>query len=65
MGDWAVKVASGDPEFAGTDVYYELQGFDKPTIARIQAQKRANASAQAQDAAMTTLFGGGANADTA
>ena len=42
MGDWAVKVAQGDPEFAGTDVYYEMQGFDKPTIARIQAQKRRN-----------------------
>ena len=42
MGDWAVKVAAGDPDFAGTDVYYEMQGFDKPTIARIQAQKRRN-----------------------
>ena len=42
MGDWAVKMAQGDPEFAGTDVYYEMQGFDKPTIARIQAQKRRN-----------------------
>lgn len=65
MGDWAVKVAAGDPDFAGTDVYYEMQGFDKPTIARIQAQKRANASAQAQDAMVSTLFGGGVNADTA
>lgn len=42
MGDWAVKVSQGDPDFAGTDVYYELQGFDKPTIARIQAQKKRN-----------------------
>lgn len=42
MGDWAVKLATADPDFAGTDVYYELQGFDKPTIARIQAQKRRN-----------------------
>lgn len=65
MGDWAVKMAQGDPEFAGTDVYYELQGFDKPTIARIQAQKKANAAAQAQNAVMSTMFGGGANADTA
>lgn len=65
MGDWAAKVAAGDPAFAGTDVYYEMQGFDKPTIARIQAQKKANAAAQAQNAAMSTLFGGGVNADTA
>ncbi len=42
MGDWAVKLAAADPDFAGTDVYYELQGFDAPTIARIQAQKRRN-----------------------
>jgi len=42
MGDWAVKLATADPDFAGTDVYYEMQGFDKPTIARIQAQKRRN-----------------------
>jgi hypothetical protein len=42
-----------------------MQGFDKPTIARIQAQKKANAAAQAQNAAMSTLFGGGVNADTA
>ena len=41
MGDWAVKVAQADPEFAGSDVFYEMQGFDKPTIARIQAQKKA------------------------
>lgn len=42
MGDWAVKLAQADPEFAGTDAFYEMQGFDKPTIARIQAQKRRN-----------------------
>ncbi len=45
MGDWAVKLAQSDPDFAGTDVYYEMQGFDKPTIARIQAQKRRNSGA--------------------
>ena len=42
MGDWAVKNGTVDPGFVGTDVYYEMQGFDKPTIARIQAQKRRN-----------------------
>lgn len=65
MGDWAVKLATADPMFAGTDAFYEMQGFDKPTIARIQAQKKANAEAQAANAAMTAMFGGGANADTA
>ena len=47
MGDWAVKLASADPAFAGTDAFYEMQGFDKPTIARIQAQKRANRGIEA------------------
>ena len=42
MGDWAVKIAAADASFAGTDVFYEMQGLDKPTIARIQAQKRRN-----------------------
>ncbi len=65
MGDWAVKLAQADSAFAGTDAFYEMQGFDKPTIARIQAQKRENAAAQAQNDVMSTLFGGGANADTA
>ena len=52
MGDWAVKLATADPTFAGTDVYYEMQGFDKPTIARIQAQKRRNRGANVLDALM-------------
>ena len=52
MGDWAVKLATADPQFAGTDAFYEMQGFDKPTIARIQAQKRRNRGT----AAMTDLF---------
>ena len=42
MGDWAVKQAQAVPAFAGTDVYWEMQGMDKPTIARIQAQMRRN-----------------------
>lgn len=60
MGDWAVKLATADSDFAGTDAFYEMQGFDKPTIARIQAQKRANAAASATDAMVATLFGGSA-----
>lgn len=65
MGDWAVKIAQADRAFAGTDVFYEMQTIDKPTIARIQAQKKANEAAQAQNAVMSTIFGGGVNADTA
>ena len=58
MGDWAVKLATADPQFAGTDAFYEMQGFDKPTIARIQAQKRRNRGANVIDALI-----GGANGD--
>ena len=65
MGDWAVKIATADPDFAGTDVFYEMQTIDKPTIARIQAQKKANAEAEATNAMVSTLFGGEVNADTA
>lgn len=42
MADAAVKLATAVPSFAGTDVFWEMQGFDKPTIARIQAQQRGN-----------------------
>lgn len=42
--DAAMKIASIDEGFAGTDVFYEMVGFDQATIARVKAQKR---SAQA------------------
>lgn len=38
--DAAMKMASVDPDFAGTDAFYEMCGLDAETIARIQAQKR-------------------------
>ena len=45
--DAAVKIASADQSFAGTQVFYEMLGFDKPTIARIMsetARQRATAA---------------------
>ena len=38
--DAAVKIASADPSFAGTQVFYEMLGFDAPTIARIDGERR-------------------------
>ena len=35
-----MKIASVDEGFAGTDVFYEMVGFDQATIARVKAQKR-------------------------
>jgi len=40
--DAAMKIASVDEGFAGTDVFYEMVGFDQATIARVKAQKRRN-----------------------
>ena len=42
--DAAMKIASVDDGFAGTDVFYEMTGFDQATIARIKAQKRRSAA---------------------
>lgn len=43
--DAATKIASVAEGFAETDVFWEMQGFDKPTIARIMAQQRRNMGA--------------------
>ena len=40
--DAAAKIASVAEGFADTEVFWEMQGFDKPTIARIIAQRRRN-----------------------
>ena len=37
--DAALKIASARPEFASTDVFLEMTGFDKSDIARIKAQE--------------------------
>jgi hypothetical protein len=46
MADFAVKVASVDPSFAGTDVFYERLGFTEDERARIKADKRSAAGRQ-------------------
>ena len=53
--DAAMKIASADGGFAGTDVFYEMVGLDQPTIARLRSE-RARA---ATDAAISAMFGGG------
>lgn len=40
MADVVIKTTTADPSFGGTDVFYEMLGFDAPTIARINASKR-------------------------
>lgn len=43
--DAATKIAAVSEGFAQTEVFWEMQGFDKPTIARIMAQQRRNMGA--------------------
>lgn len=38
--DAAIKIASGRPEFAHTDVFLEMVGFDQADIRRIKAQEQ-------------------------
>ena len=40
MADAAIKIASVRPNFAQTDVFAEMMGFDKADIRRIKAQER-------------------------
>ena len=37
--DAAIKIASARPNFAGTDVFLEMLGFDKADIRRIKAEE--------------------------
>lgn len=37
--DAAIKIATSDPDFAQTDIFYEMQGFDQADIRRIKEQK--------------------------
>lgn len=40
--DAAMKIASVNPEFARTDVFFEMVGFDRATISRVNSQMRMN-----------------------
>jgi hypothetical protein len=59
--DAATKIAAACDGFASTDVFWEMQGFDKPTIARIQAQMKSAAARNNVVAAMAAF--GGRNGD--
>lgn len=43
--DAAIKIATADPTFGGTEVFYEMLGFDAPTIARIMSERNRNMGA--------------------
>lgn len=52
--DAALKIASVNPAFAGTDVFFEMVGFDQATISRANSQMRMNQARQSVGGA----FGG-------
>ena len=59
--DAVVKIASVDPSFAGTDVFYSLLGLDSATIRQIQDQKTRNAG----QAMLADILKGGSNGNDA
>lgn len=59
QADSMIKIASADPDFAGTGVFYEQLGFDESTRERIMSEKTRNRSA----AAIGALFGGKVSGD--
>jgi hypothetical protein len=54
--DAAMKIATVNPAFAGTDVFFEMVGFDQATISRVNSQMRMN-QARANVAAQPILMG--------
>jgi hypothetical protein len=44
--DAAMKIASVNPAFASTEVFFEMVGFDQATIARVNSQMRMNQARQ-------------------
>ncbi len=58
--DAAMKIASADEGFAGTDVFYEMVGLDQATIARLRSEKRREAAHQAMFLDRNQTMTGGA-----
>ena len=53
--DAAMKIATVNPAFANTDVFFEMVGFDQATISRVNSQMRMN-QARANVAAQPILM---------
>lgn len=63
--DAMIKIASVVPGFAGTDVFFEQIGFAEDTRRKAMDEISANAAEEATNAAVTALFGGAGNGNTA
>jgi hypothetical protein len=51
--DAAMKIATVNPAFASTDVFFEMVGFDQATITRVNSQMRMNQARQGIGATVT------------
>ena len=65
MTDSSVKIASVVPEYANTPTFWRLNGFSDEETATVIREINAVKSEDATNAALSTMFGGGVNADTA
>lgn len=65
MTDASVKIASVVPAYASTPTFWRLNGFTDEEVTTVMRELQTAQAAEASNAMVSTLFGGGANADTA
>lgn len=65
MTDASVKIASVVPAFANTPTFWRSNGYSDEEVTTIMRELRDAQAQEATNAMVSTLFGGGVNADTA
>lgn len=65
MTDASVKIASVVPAFANTPTFWRWNGLDDEAVTTVMRELNSAQAQEASNAMVSTLFGGGANADTA
>lgn len=65
MTDASVKIASVVPAFANTPTFWRSNGYSDEEVTTIMRELQTAQAAEATNAMVSTLFGGGMNADTA
>lgn len=65
MTDASVKIASVVPAFANTPTFWRSNGYSDEEVTTIMRELQTAQATEASNAMVSTLFGGGVNADTA
>ena len=65
MTDASVKIASVVPAYASTPTFWRLNGFTDEEVITVMRELQTAQAQEASNAMVSTLFGGGVNADTA